>query len=113
MLNFLDFFCLEGYTEKQKYSRGVYTVRLNENFVIREMAGITVLLPLTGDFQGIMAVNPVGARILELLRDGVTEERLLFQALCREYDAPEEEIIQDACTFLAELRDNGILKEES
>lgn len=88
-------------------------MRLNENFVIREMAGITVLLPLTGDFQGIMAVNPVGARILELLRDGVTEEQPLFQALCREYDAPEEEIIQDASMFLSELRKNGILKDES
>ena len=91
----------------------MYAMRLNENFVIREMAGITVLLPLTGDFQGIMAVNPVGARILELLRDGVTEEQPLFQALCREYDAPEEEIIQDASMFLSELRKNGILKDES
>ncbi len=85
-------------------------MHLSENIVIREMAGVTVLLPLDGSFQGIMAVNPVGARILELLREGVCEEEKLLATLCAEYDAPSEEITADARAFLSELRENEILK---
>lgn len=85
-------------------------MHLSENVVIREMAGVTVLLPLDGSFQGIMAVNPVGARILELLREGVYEEEKLLATLCAEYDAPSEEITADARAFLSELWENEILK---
>lgn len=85
-------------------------MQLSENVVIREMAGVTVLLPLDGSFQGIMAVNPVGARILELLREGICEEEKLLSTLCDEYAAPAEEITADARAFLAELWENHILK---
>lgn len=85
-------------------------MQLSENVVIREMAGVTVLLPLDGSFQGIMAVNPVGARILELLREGICEEEKLLRTLCDEYAAPAEEITADARAFLAELWENHILK---
>ena len=85
-------------------------MQLSENVVIREMAGVTVLLPLDGSFQGIMAVNPVGARILELLREGICEEEKLLSILCDEYAAPAEEITADARAFLAELWENHILK---
>lgn len=84
-------------------------MKLSKNYVIRDMAGITVLLPLNGEFQGIMAVNSVGSRILELLESGVSEENALLSDLCREYDAPQEEIEKDARAFLAELRENGIV----
>lgn len=84
-------------------------MKLNENYVIRDMAGITVLLSVNSDFQGIMAVNPVGARILEMIRSGVSDEAELLSGLCREYDAPQEEIEKDARAFLAELRENGIV----
>ena len=85
-------------------------MQLSENVVIREMAGVTVLLPLDGSFQGIRAVNPVGARILELLREGICEEEKLLSILCDEYAAPAEEITADARAFLAELWENHILK---
>lgn len=85
-------------------------MHLSKNVVIREMAGVTVLLPLDGSFQGIMAVNLVGARILELLQEGVCEEDALLATLCAEYDAPAEEITADARAFLSELRENEILK---
>ena len=88
-------------------------MRLSNDFVLREMAGITVLLPLGKDFQGIMAVNPVGARILELLREGTTEENTLFSALCAEYNAPEEIIVSDAREFLSALRENGLLLDDA
>ena len=88
-------------------------MRLSNDLVLREMAGITVLLPLGKDFQGIMAVNPVGARILELLREGTTEENALFSALCAEYNAPEEIIVSDAREFLSALRENGLLLDDA
>lgn len=84
-------------------------MRLNEQFVLREMAGVTVLVPLNGGFQGIMAVSPVGARILELLREGLTEERKLLDALCGEYDAPRSEIEADLRQFLRNLREERII----
>lgn len=86
-------------------------MRINENFVIREMAGTTILLPVSGEFQGVMAVSPVGGRILELIREGVEEEERLYQILIQEYDAPAEEIRRDGKEFLEKLRENQILLE--
>ena len=88
-------------------------MRLSDNFVIRDLSGVTVLLPLSGAFQGIMAVNPVGTRILELIQSGVAGESALLSALCGEYDAPPDEIEKDARSFLSSLRENGILLDES
>lgn len=82
---------------------------LNEQFMIREMAGVTVLVPLHGGFQGIMAVSPVGARILELLREGQTDESCLLERLCAEYEAPRSEIERDLHQFLQMLREERIL----
>jgi hypothetical protein len=72
----------------------------NRDAIVRELAGEAVILHLTaGTYFGL---NGVGTRIWQLLEtDG--HLRQVFDALCREYDAPPAEIERDLLDLVSQL----------
>ena len=86
----------------------------NENFILRETAGLTVILPV-GEasirFPGMISVNETGAFLWELLE----QERTLLelaQALTERYQVELPRAEADAASFLEKLRSTGALAEE-
>ena len=85
-------------------------MRRNPNYVLREIAGENILVPIHGDmdFNGILTFNPLGLEIYRRIEE-VPSEEVLIQTLCEEYDAPPEVIAADAADFLATLRRENLI----
>lgn len=85
-------------------------MKLNENYILRQVADEYILVPLTADFDfnGIIALNEVGKEIYDLLPQVATQEELV-ERLYDTFDAPKEEIAADAENFLEALREEKIL----
>ena len=88
-------------------------MRLNSDYVLREIAGDYVLVP-TGEavakFNGLFGVSEVGARILELLPE-CTDEASVVSRIVDEYDIDEETAKKDVEEFIADLREKEIITE--
>lgn len=85
-------------------------MKLNDQYIIRNIAGETVILARENDgFNGVMLTSEVGSRILELLQSGIETEEALTDALLKEYEVPAEVLAEDIRTFLAELKESGML----
>lgn len=80
-------------------------------FVTRDIAGEKILVPVGNtalDMNGLITVNEVGARILELMPEAETEEDIV-KSILDEYEAPEELVRRDVTAFLGELRKIGLI----
>jgi len=73
-----------------------YRIIDGEAVVVRQDAGEVVVL------------NPVGARVLDLVRELDAVTRIL-DGMMREYDAPPESIERDVLGFLQELLDTRVI----
>jgi Coenzyme PQQ synthesis protein D (PqqD) len=58
----------------------------------------------------IFNLNPVGARIVEILREG-QDERSLAGTLSREFSVPEETVKPDIAEFLCTLRKKCLIED--
>lgn len=58
----------------------------------------------------VLAINEVGASVLELL-DSRRSVREILAALLEEYDADRDSLSSDVTRFLGELRDAGVVEE--
>ncbi|MBQ8621390.1 MAG: PqqD family protein [Oscillospiraceae bacterium] len=86
-------------------------MKLNSNFVTREMAGEQIIVAVGGsDFSGMIRANPTAAFIIESLEDETTEEKIV-EAMCGKYDAPKELIAQSVQKILEQLRSIGAIDE--
>jgi len=74
-----------------------YRLLLNEAVVIRQ------------DAAEVLGLNLVGARILELIDDGLAESEIL-ERLVQEFDVAPEELHADVRAFIAELIELGIVE---
>lgn len=85
-------------------------MKLNEKFVLRQIAEEYILVPVSGefDFNGIIALNDVGKEIYDLLPT-VDSDDTLIAKMCEMFDAPCEEIEADVREFLSRLRQEQIL----
>lgn len=85
-------------------------MKLNENYVLRQVADEFILVPVTGDFDfnGIIALNEVGKEIYELLPQ-VKDEAELVDRLFEIFEASKEELAADVAEFNAQLRKEKIL----
>lgn len=85
-----------------------YTERRYEkspSMVFRKVAEEFILVPIrnnAGDLGSIYTLNPVGARIWELI-DGRKRVREITEALVEEFEVEEEEAEADAAQFLQQL----------
>lgn len=85
-------------------------MKIKENFVLREIAGEYIIVPVgntTLNFNGLMTVNEVGMFIWQQLQEEITKEELLTRVL-DEYEVDEETAKADIDEFLGRLTKAGI-----
>ncbi|HZV73271.1 MAG TPA: PqqD family protein [Conexibacter sp.] len=81
-------------------------IRRQDGVLAQEAHGQTVLLRL--DDGGYYALDEVGALIWELC-DGRRAVGEIVDALCAEFDAPEETVMADVLEFIGDLRRERLL----
>ena len=85
-------------------------MKLKEGFLLRQVAGQTVVLP-TGDeldLNMMITLNDTGAFLWERLTQE-TDEDALVAALLAEYDVDEATARRSVQRFVGKLSDNGFL----
>jgi len=89
---------------------GCDKMKLKEGFLLRQVAGQTVVLPAGGDLDLNMMItlNDTGAFLWQRL-DKETDEAALVSALLGEYDVDEATAKAAVTGFVNKLRENGFL----
>lgn len=86
-------------------------MKIKEGFLLRRVAGETVVLPVGGDLELNMMItlNTTGTFLWERLQTE-TDEATLVAALLAEYEVDEETARTSVAAFLKKLNDNGFLE---
>ena len=85
---------------------------LKKNFVLRQVAGTWVVLPLgaeTVNFSGMLQLNDSGALLWDVLKQG-GDKKALVDALLNEYDVSYEQAEADVDEFLDKLVQAGCMQ---
>jgi hypothetical protein len=83
------------------------------SFVTREIAGETLIVPVTGramDLESIYVLNPVGSRIWALLRSPTTAGQIAG-IVASEFEVSPEHAAGDVTEFLESLSARGLIRE--
>lgn len=85
-------------------------MKMKEGFILRTVAGETVVLPTGGvtNFDMMITLNDTGRFLWERLTDGAEEEELV-KALLAEYDVTEEVAAKSVAAFVARLKELDFL----
>ena len=85
-------------------------MKLKDGFILRTVAGETVVLPTGGvtDFDMMITLNDTGKFLWERLVVGA-EEADLVKDLLTEYDVSEELATQSVAAFVARLKELDFL----
>ena len=85
-------------------------MKLKDGFILREIAGQTVVVPTMGDLDLNMMItlNDTGAFLWERLQEDVSEDELVC-ALLQEYDVDEATARRSVAAFVGNLKENGFL----
>ena len=86
-------------------------MKLKEGFILRTVAGETVVIP-TGDdldLNMMITLNGTGKLLWEQLEKGA-EEAELVSALLAEYDVDEQTAQNHVALFLKQLNEHGFLQ---
>lgn len=84
----------------------------NSDFILREVAGTRVLVPVgeaTKNFPGMVTVNATSAFLWEQLETPQTAESLAL-ALTERYDVSREKAMADVAKFLEALLQIGAIR---
>lgn len=86
-------------------------MKLKEGFILREVAGETVVIPSGNDLDlnMIITLNGTGKFIWERLEEGILIDDLV-DAFHDEYEVTRERAKEAVCAFVAKLNDNGFLE---
>lgn len=86
-------------------------MQLKNNFVIREIMGDTILVPI-GDhlleFNGLITLNELGVFILKLIPEVENEDQIVDRIL-EEYDVDRQTAEADVKEFMDKLRQLQII----
>ena len=88
-------------------------MKINENYVLRQIADTWVVLPLgdaTLDFNGMMTLNETGSFLWSILEKGC-EKADLVNSLLSEYEVTSEQAEADVEEFINKLRNIDCLEE--
>ncbi len=87
-------------------------LQLKPGFILREIAGETVVIPSGKelDVNMMITLNDTGAFLWKHLTEGVERDSLVA-LLLREYDVDEKTATESVDTFVAQLAQNGFLHE--
>ena len=85
-------------------------MKLKDGFLLRSVAGQTVVLPVGGelDLNMMITLNDTGAFLWQRL-ENETDEAALVAALLGEYDVDEATAQRCVAAFVKKLEDNGFL----
>lgn len=85
-------------------------MKLKDGFILRTVAGETVVLPAAGvtDFDMMITLNETGKFLWERLEVGA-EEADLVKDLLAEYDVTEEIAAKSVAAFVAKLKELDFL----
>lgn len=89
-------------------------MKIKENFVLRQVAGAWVVLPLgsaTLDFNGMLSLNESGLLLWRLLEVGKDADDML-DALLQAYDVDRETAKADVEEFLNKLIQAGCVEAQ-
>lgn len=90
-------------------------MKLKGEFVLREVAGETIVIPVGNtalNFNGMICINSVSAEIWKGLQKERTKEEIL-ESILQEFDVTREEATADLDVFLHQLRENNLLEDET
>ena len=86
-------------------------MKLNENFLVHEMNGETMLIPTAAaPFQGLGEGNKTFGVILDRLKNETTEEEIV-DALEAEFIGDREDMAEDVRSVIEKLRAIGAIDE--
>lgn len=85
-------------------------MKLKDGFILRTVAGETVVLPTGGvtNFDMMITLNDTGKFLWERLAIGAEKEELV-KALLAEYDVSEEKAAESVDAFIARLKELDFL----
>ena len=85
-------------------------MKIKEGFLLREVAGQTVVLPCGDamDLNMMITLNETGKFLWQLLEQGSDEESLV-KALLAEYDVDRETATKSVAAFVAKLKENDFV----
>ena len=86
-------------------------MKINGEFILREIAGDTILVPVGQTalkFNGIITLEPVGAPIWKSLEAGLNFEEILTKILDT-FEVERDQAETDLKEFLAQLEKQGFL----
>ena len=86
-------------------------MKIKEGFLLRQVAGETVVVPTGGvmDLNMMITLNPTGEFLWKALQEETTQEALT-EALLAEYDVDKAIAEADVAAFVEKLNANGILQ---
>ena len=85
----------------------------HRSFVTRQIAGDTLIVPVTGhvmDLESIYVLNPVGSRIWELLGSPTTADRIA-EVVASEFAVSPQHAADDVVEFLDSLVARGLIQQ--
>lgn len=85
-------------------------MKLNNEFITREMDNQQIMISASGKFSGLVRSNKTAAFIVDCLANDTTEEEIVQKMLAK-YNAPEDIIRKDVKKILDTLRRIGALDE--
>lgn len=87
-------------------------MKIKENLVLREVAGVWVVLPLAEkvlDFSGMLSLNETGVELWHLLESGSTREKMAT-SLTEIYEVDYDQALADVDEFIDVLEKAGCLE---
>lgn len=87
-------------------------MKLNENYILKTIAGSPVVVPVgdaVDNIKGMITLNGPAEAIWKCLEDGMGFEEIL-NTLKTKYDAPEELLKNDLTAFVEKLKSLGIVE---
>ena len=86
-------------------------MKLNKDFMLHNTGDDSVLVPVGGSaFSGVVRGNKTVGAMLELLKEGTTEDAMV-DALKSRFNAPDGAIEEDVKRILSELREIGAIDD--
>lgn len=89
-------------------------MKLNGDFIIRNIAGDNVLIP-TGktamNFNGMIILNETGVFIWKLLTEGEKDQNEILKKITEEFEIDEESAKKDLEVFIERLVQEGLVSD--
>ncbi len=85
-------------------------MKLKSEFITHKSGDEQLMISVGGNFNGMVRSNSTAAKIIDLLAEDTTEEKIV-DALLEIYDADRERIAGDVARIISELRKIGAIDD--